>query len=322
MVSRVIGSVRNNVAVFLALAITAGVLFPEFASLLSPYVFPSLFVLMTATLVIVTERPIESLTNPEPAVWGIMLWQMAFIPLLTILFGWATNLAPDLHLMLLVTATSGSVSAAPALAHVFRINSRLPVNGMVLSTFLMPVALLMFGAFLEGDGLELSLSEYLWRVGVFLILPLSFAILINRLIGVLSATEHTHVKSGLHAAAFVAMVIFGIGIMDGVADMIASQPDRVLTFLVLVIGFELATIVGTAILFWSLGRDLLFAATILSVHRNVALTYAVIGAAAGSDFGIYIAVCQVPLFLSPLVIKLACSLAMLRKSPVTEGQAT
>lgn len=295
------GTGRDQVAVLLVLAIGAGLVFPDLASFLSPYVFPSLFVLMTCTLAIVTDQPIANLTNPEPSVWGIMLWQMAFIPLLVVLFGRLTGLAPDLHLMLLATATSGSVFAAPTLAHFFQINSRLPVNGMVLSTFLMPVALFMFGAFLEGNGLDISLSQYAWRVAIFLILPLAFSVLINRLLRTVSESQKPQVKSGLRIAPLVALVVFGIGIMEGVAHTIAVDPNRVLIFLALVIGLEIATIAGTAILFWSLGRDLLFAATILSVHRNVALTYAVIGTAAGSDFGIFIAVCQIPLFLSPLL---------------------
>ena len=316
------GAGRDHVAVLLALAVGAGIMFPDLASFLSPFVFPALFVLMTFTLVIVTDRPIASLTTPEPSVWGIMLWQMAFIPLLVVLFGRFINLAPDLHLMLLVTAISGSVFAAPTLAHVFQIDSRLPVNGMVLSTFLMPVALFMFEVFLEGDGLNISLSQYAWRVAVFLILPLSLSVLINRFIGTIAEPERPRVKGGLHAAALVALAVFGIGIMNGVTDMIVTDPNRVLTFLVLVIGFELATVIGTATLFWSLGRDLLFAATILSVHRNVALTYAVIGAAAGSEFGIYIAVCQIPLFISPLVARVARSFAALRKPRITEQKAT
>lgn len=316
------GAGRGNIAVFLALAVGAGMVFPGLAAFLSPYVLPSLFVLMTATLVIVTDRPLVCLSNPEPSVWGIMLWQMAFIPLLVVLFGWATDLAPDLHLMLLATATSGSVFASPTLAHVFRISSRLPVNGMVLSTFLMPVCIIMFGAFLEGDGLELSMSQYAWRVAVFLALPLLISVIVNRFISFLPDAEKPRVNNGLHIGAVVALVVFGIGIMDGVAQTIAIEPDRVLTFLALVIGFEVATIIGTTVLFWSLGRDLLFAATILSVHRNVALTYAVIGTAAGSDFGIYVAICQIPLFLSPLLIGACRALLGMRKLLVAEKRAS
>ncbi len=92
--------------------------------------------------------------------------------------------------------------------------------------------------------------------------------------------------------------------MDGVAEKIETDPERVLIFLSITIGFALATVFGTIAIFWSMGRDLTIAATILSVHRNVGLTYALIGTAAGHDFAIYVAISQIPMFLSPLVIHL------------------
>ena len=98
------------------------------------------------------------MTKPDPAVWGIMLWQMAFIPLLVILMGWMFALPADLHLMVLATAVSGSVFAAATIAHLLKIDSRLPINGVVLSTFLMPVTVLVFGKALGGDGLDISIS--------------------------------------------------------------------------------------------------------------------------------------------------------------------
>ena len=296
---------RESVAVLLALGICAGVVFPQLAALLSPFVFPALFVLVTLSLSLVADRPIAVLVNPEPSVWGIMLWQMAFIPLLVILAGWAIDLPPDLHLMVLVTATSSSVFAAPTIAHLFRLNDRLPINGMVVSTFLMPVTLLMFGQALEGDGLSISLSQYGWRVGLFLLLPLCLSVLINRFVENRGDKRTTACYGTLRFGAVAALLVFGVGIMDGVADEIAINPDRVLTFLLLAIGFGLATVIGTIGLFWSLGRDLMLSAMILSVHRNVGLTYAVIGTAAGHDFAIYVAVSQVPMFLSPLLIRLA-----------------
>lgn len=289
----------------LALGITAGVVFPEVSALLAPFIFPALFVLMTLSLALATDRPIAILINPEPAVWGIMLWQLAFIPLLVILFGWALDLAPDIHLMILATAASSSVFAAPTIAHMIGLDNRLPVNGVVVSTFLMPVTLLLFGQALEGDGWQISMSHYAWRVGVYLLLPLCLSVLINRAVRALPEVHLNKAYYPMRVGAVASLMVFGIGIMDGVAETIATNPDRVLTFVAISLGFGLSAAVGTIILFWTLGRDLVLAATILSVHRNLGLTYAVIGTAAGHDFAIFVAVSQIPLFLSPLLIRLA-----------------
>jgi BASS family bile acid:Na+ symporter len=197
-----------------------------------------------------------------------------------------------------------TVFAAPTIAHLLKLDSRLPINGMVLSTFLMPVTLYLFGEALEGDGLGISISQYGSRVAIFLLLPLFLSILINRFVGKLPKTYTPTIFLVLRAGAVASLLAFGIGIMDGVAEKIETDPDRVLIFLSIALGFVLATVVGTIALFWSMGRDLTIAATILSAHRNVGLTYALIGTAAGHDFAIYVAVSQVPMFLSPLLIHL------------------
>ena len=292
------------VPAFLAMAVGAGVVFPQVSALAAPFVFPALFVLLTLSLSLATDRPMAILTKPDPAVWGIMLWQMAFIPLLVILVGWALDLAADLHLMLLATAVSGSVFASPTIAHLMKLNSRLPINGMVLSTFLMPVTLFLFGGALEGGGLDISMSQYGSRVAIFLFLPLFLSVLINRFVRKLPETRMPTIFLALRVGAVAALLTFGVGIMDRVAEKFETDPDRVLIFLLIVVGFALATVIGTIALFWSMGRDLTIAATILSVHRNVGLTYALIGTAAGHDFAIYVAVSQIPMFLSPLLIHL------------------
>ncbi len=299
-----------TVPVLLAMAVGAGVLFPQVAAHAAPFVFPALFLLLTCSLSLVAGGPMVILTKPDPAVWGIMLWQMAFIPLLVILFGWAMNLAADVHLMLLATAVSGSVFAAPTIAHLLKIDSRLPINGMVLSTFLMPVTLYLFGGALEGDGLGISISQYGSRVAIFLILPLFLSIFINRTVGRLPKSYTPTIFLILRIGAVTSLLAFGIGIMDGVAEKIETDPNRVLIFLVMALGFVLATILGTMALFWSMGWDLATAATILSAHRNVGLTYALIGTAAGHDFAIYVAVSQIPMFLSPLLINLIQALRL------------
>ncbi len=290
------------VPILLAIVVFSGVIFPQLAAFASPFVFPALFFLLTFSLSLSTDQPVTVLTKPDPAVWGIMLWQMAFIPLMVILVGWGFQLPADLHLMLLATAVSGTVFAAPTIAHLLKLDSRLPINGMVLSTFLMPVTLFVFGKALGGAGLDISISQYVSRVGLFLLLPLLLSILINWLVRGLPEPRTSKIFAVLRIGAIASLVVFGVGIMDGVADKFATDPDRVIMFLLIAIGFAVATVLGTIFLFWSVGWDLMIAAAILSVYRNIGLTYALIGTAAGDDFAIYVGVSQIPMFLSPLLI--------------------
>ena len=305
------GGPRDGVAVLMAAAIVAAIAFPQLASALAPFVFPALFLLITFSLSLATDKPLAILTTPEPSVWGILVWQLAFLPLLVILGGWALDLPSDLHLMLVLTAVSSSVFAAPTMAHLFRLNARLPINGMVVSTFLMPIVLLVFDQALDDGGLDFTAGDYGWRVGLFLLLPLGLSMVINRVVQNLPQRMCEGSYGVLRFGAVAALIVFGIGIMDGVYGMLQVDPGRVLTLLSLSVGFSLAALVGTICLFWSLGRDLVLSASILTAHRNIALTYAVVGSAGGQDFAIYVAVSQIPMFLSPLLIRLVQKAASL-----------
>ncbi len=313
------GFSRGAVAALLAIGVCSALAVPQLAALFSPLVFPALFLLVTLSLSLTTDRPTAILANPEPAVWGIMLWQLAFLPLLVILIGWAIGLPRDLHLMLLVTAASSSVFAAPTIANHFRLNGRLPINGMVVSTFLMPVALLVFDQALEGEALDFPIKEYVFRVALFLFLPLGISILINRLVKRLPKQASETSYNLLHAGAVISLLVFGIGIMDGVHHHIQTDPSRVLSLFLVAVGFGVIAIAGTACLFWSLGRDLLLSAIILSVHRNVGLTYAVIGTAIAADFAVYVAIFQIPMFLSPLFIGLGQAAYHRPRKPMAEA---
>lgn len=308
----------------MAAVVGAGVIFPQVSALAEPFVFPALFLLLTLSLSLATDRPLAILTKPNPAVWGIMLWQLAFIPILVIPIGWALDLAPDLHLMLLATAVSSTVFAAPMIAHLLKLDGDLPINGMILSTFLMPVAFLMFGEVLEGEGLDISMSQYGQRVAIFLLLPLLLSVGFNRCIKNVPSDKLPMIFSLLRFGAVVSLLVFGIGIMDGVAEKIETDPDRVLAFAAIALGFASATVIGTVALFWAMGRDLMIAATILSAHRNVGLTYAIIGSAAGHDFAIYVAIFQIPMFSTPILIHLINRLrqSSRRKIPRPELEVT
>ena len=113
--------------------------------------------------------------------------------------------------MLLATAVSSTVFAAPTVAHLLKLNSSLPVNGMILSTFLMPVALLAFGQALEGDGLEISMSQYGSRVAIFLFAPLVLSVFINRCVAKIPKAKSPTIFLILRVGAVISLLAFGVG---------------------------------------------------------------------------------------------------------------
>jgi BASS family bile acid:Na+ symporter len=85
------------------------------------------------------------------------------------------------------------------------------------------------------------------------------------------------------------LVIFAFGVMDGVQARLLAEPGWVLG--------------GIALALWPLGGRLALAAGLLAGNRNQALFLAVLPAAADPGVLLFFALGQIPIFLSPFLLR-------------------
>lgn len=296
-------NLRDLVAALLAAGVFAGIVVPVLAQALAPLVLPALFVMVTLSFLALSTQPLGSLLRIDRILWQVALWQLVAVPLAVLAFCYLAGLSRELSSMLILTATAGSVFASPALAHLLEIDSRMALRSMVLSTILMPASLLVFWNLLQSETCELSFAGYALRVGVFLVLPVAIALLWRPFALGRSGRAQASLETAFQWGALAALLVFGIGIMDGVTARLVADPLRVLTYLLAATGLGVVVMAATTVVMVRHGLEPALTAGVLCTYRNVALSYAMLGELATPELSIYVAVAQVPTFATPLLIR-------------------
>ena len=213
----------------IACSILVGIANPTLATRLEPLALPALFLVVLASLVPFARRAPRELVAINSNVMRILCWQQLLLPSLVIALGVLCRLPDHVIALLVVTACSGALFAAPALAALLDLNQRQSLQCMVLSTLLMPFTLYMFLGLisLQTGAIHLDLEVYSLRIMIFLGIPALLFIGYRRVDSVLTLTGRKHAEMIARWVVVLALAVFGIGMMKSVADRIVTNPHQV-----------------------------------------------------------------------------------------------
>lgn len=288
----------------MALAIGTGLLFPALAQLCLPYIFLALFFVVVFSMNSLEESPVEILRNIDTLTWTIVSWQMFIVPAFITLLCVLLEAAPIVTMILLATTTGGSVFASPALVEMAGLNRRLAIRTMIISTFLMPLSLLVFGTMSDVLPPDMSFETYGMHIFVYLVIPLFVSYLFWKLKPIIGPQRSAVVVRFMGRGSTFALMIFCIGVMSKihVEDVFGSV--ELLLYLTIAVGLSIIMYILTGILFARFGKIDSLTAGMLVANRNVALSFGLLAEVFPEEVMIYVAVSQFPIFLTPLAIRL------------------
>ena len=166
----------------------------------------------------------------------------------------------------------------------------------VAAPLVMPVVVIT----LLGLDLQIGMGEMLFRLAVFIGSALVSALIARRLM-----VERTGnwVAPAVDFSLLAVLVLFAIGIMDGVANRISDNPLHVLKVLAIavVLIFSLH-FVGT-LLFIFLGRLPALTVGLSSGMRNMAILLGALPSAINPDILLFLAMVQFPIYTAPALLK-------------------
>lgn len=288
--------------VLLIAGLVTGVLVQPLAALMKPLVTPSVAVLLIATVLRLDWTQVfERLRAPLlPLI--IVVWIMIGVPLVM----WvAVSLVdpPDVLKGPLVLGVSSPVLISlPAFALMMGLDGPLTLVVMVASSLLQPLIQPPLALALLGIKLDVGMGELMLRLAILIGGSFSVAWLLRATIGVARIREHGRAVGGVGVAM---LVVFGIGVMDGILGLLLAEPGRVLMFVaaVFIANFGLQAL--TALIFWTAsdawrmtGREGLTTA-LTAGNRNMATLVAALGMSGSPDLYLYLACNQFPLYLMP-----------------------
>jgi hypothetical protein len=199
-----------------------------------------------------------------------------------------------------IFATGCAATSGAAFARMVGLDPELSLIATLVTTILVPLTAppMVYG--LIGVDLSISLHAFAGRLGLVVGLPLLLSMALRRAIGAARLAPHGPAVDG---AVVWLVIIYGVGVMDGLAARLLADPwwvgQALAAAVVADFGLNLVTTVVLAPFGWRAAAS----AGMLSGNRNMALYLAVLPAAADPRLALFFALCQFPLFLSPFLLR-------------------
>jgi len=289
-------------AVLLATGVFVGLISQDLASLCKPVVGPSVFVLLTATILRLDwsqilgrlRAPVRPLLIVGALMVAAPLAMAAIVDLLPV---------PEfLRGPLVLLASSPPLTSAPAFALLFGLDGPLALVVMVAASLLQPVIQPPIALALVGVKLDVGLVPLMTRLGIFVGGAFGAALLTRAVAGRERIRRHGPALGGV---AIATLLVFAIGVMDGVRAELLAAPGHVLACVLAVFatsfGFQALAILvfWAAAPLWRFSSSEGLTAALVTGTRNMATLVAVLGDAASPDLYLVLAVNQFPIYFIP-----------------------
>ncbi len=297
------GSVKDAVGVYiLAGGVLVALFSPQLSVQLAPYAMQALFVVICCSLFSFANHSFRDLVTLEKKTWLMVAWQQAALPAIVLAIGILAELPVNIVSLMIVTACAGSLFASPMLAGLLSLEYRRALQTMVLSTFTMPVSLYVFLGLLNDAHVPLNFDVYIMRAAIFLIIPFAILWVFSVVLRYVPKVVSQSVIELSRWTSIVALLIFGVGIMQPVSVELYEHPMKVAAYLGLVVTMSVSMLVLTVIVMYRFGLNEAMTASVQSGLRNVGLSLALIGDMIGSELALYVGLSMLPVFLAPAII--------------------
>ncbi len=278
-----------------------GLLVPELASLLRPWVGTLIAVLLfVSALRVGARRAFGSLDDLKATLLRIALLQAA-LPLIVVMLAKAAGLSDlPLLLALCLMLAAPSLTGAPNFAAMMGHDPSPGMRLLTLSTFLFPLTafpvLLVLDPGGNGPLGAISLSLGLLSV-ILLVVGLGFAA--RRVVPSLGENAQQMALDGI-AALLLAIIV--IGLMSAIGPLLRSDPGELAIWIVTALAVNIA-LVSVTLYLSDRGRlKMPLSTSIYAGNRNIALFLIVLPPEVVAPLMIFVGCYQIPMYLTPALL--------------------
>lgn len=291
-----LGFLAGRAPWFLALGVFAGLLLPDLATASRALLEPGVVGLMTVSLLRLDWAALGRALRAPAAALLAALWLLVLTPLLAWTLALALGLSPSLTTALVLNGAAPALIAAIPIAQLVGLDAPLVVALVVVTTLALPVTLMPVLLGLLGLAGALDYGAFFLRFAVYIVAPFAIAGLSRAWLG--SARVEARAVS-LDGVNVVLLVLCALGLMDGVTAEVLARPAKMLGFLAAAVAFNAGFQVLGALVFRARGRHGALSMGLALGNRNMALMLVLMAGIVGRDFGLYVAMAQLPIYLLP-----------------------
>lgn len=295
---------RNIACWLLAATILAAFAVPGLSELMAPFSSISLLLLIILSLIPMGRMEGDEVFTLDGKVWQIVLWQLLVLPGIIVSAAHLARIDTSITMLMITTASAGSLFASPTFAELLQVNKQKALQCMVLSTFLMPVSYFIFFTMVLDAHVDLDVLAFVNRCMIFLVMPLGLFLVYMGVASNMPVKLVDSVEGFSRRATILALMVFGTGIVGPARDLLWSDPQRFLLYLLIVTVLGAGMAYLTAIVMFKQGISDSLTASIVSGFRNVGLGFVLLSGMAGETTAEYVGISQIPIFLAPLALSL------------------
>jgi BASS family bile acid:Na+ symporter len=284
----------------LAVGVFGGLLVPPLADALHWFIAPNVVMLMTLVLLRVDVRGAVFHLRRPARLAAIIAFHALAAPVLV----WAAiqplALDPGIAGAMVIFATGCAATSGAAFARLVGLDAELTLLATLATTLLVPLTAPPMVHALIGIDLALSLPEFVWRLALVVAAPLALSLGIRRWAG---PARLAPLGPALDGVVVWILVLYGLGVMKGLSARLLEDPWWVAQAAASAFAVSFGVNLVTTLVLAPLGWGHAAAAGLMGGNRNMALYLAVLPAAADPRIGLFFALCQFPLYLSPFLLR-------------------
>ncbi|MEM8552213.1 MAG: sodium:proton symporter [Pseudomonadota bacterium] len=294
---------RNGTRI-IALSAGAGLLLPDLASMLRPYIGNFVVTMLIVSMLRVDftafvarlRRPAIALVS---ATWITLVVPLVVLGLVAALGGpYAT---PVVLTVLFLFSAPPPIVSAPAFALLMGLDGALVLTVMLCATIAMPLTAPWIASLFVAETLPISAQDLALRLALMIATGFVVAGVLRKALG---GERIAKAKPLLDTVSVAIAILFAIGAMDGVGARLLEEPLFTLGAAAIAFGYMLAQVAVTYLTFRPfVGVDAV-AIAYAAGNRNAGLVVAGLGVTAVDDtVWLFFALSQLPVFIFPLVLK-------------------
>ncbi len=284
----------------LALGIFGGVASPGLAAELHGIVSPVVVALMTLVLLRVDIPGTLAHLRRPGRVTLLIAVQLLVCPVLVWAITAPLGLDPAIRDGLVIFATGCAATSSAAFARLVGLDPELSLLVTLATTFLVPLTAPPMVTALMGIDLAISTGAFMGRLGLVVGVPMLISLALRQVMGRDGLRRWADATDG---ALVWLMVFYGFAVMDGLQARVMVDPGWVVQAVLAAFIVDYGLNVVTTGVFTRLGTRMAATAGLMSGNRNMALYLAVLPAAANPKIALFFGLCQLPLFLSPFLLR-------------------
>ena len=278
----------------------AGYLLPSWAAYVAPTLPYAVGGMMVFAMVRISDADLLQTLGRWRLLLGLAAWLLIASPALMWLAVTLLGLPSAVMLALVLTVACPPLMSTVGLAWLLGLNPPLALATVTLATLRCPVTLAVLFAFGQVDGVSLEPISLFLRLAALVGGAYTAAALLRRGLGMRRIQS---LGPAWDIATVCMLLLFAIGVMDGVAERANAQPDYVLLLLACAFALNLAMQLLGTLLARPLGSSSALTVGFASGNRAVGILLAVSPGDAGSDLVLFFALYQVPMYTLPSVLR-------------------